>query len=391
MVAVADRPKARYSRRDLTDFANSGHGTLAGRYLRLFWQPIYHSENLPPGQARPVRVMSIDYTLYRGESGTPYLVDSHCVHRGMQLSPGWVEGECIRCFYHGWKYDGSGQCVEQPAEPKPFAEKIRIGGYPTRDYLGLIFAYLGEGEAPPFPRYPDFEDPQLYLELDSYPRACNYFNNLENSLDSSHVGFVHRGMAGAWDGVADSPIINVTESCWGITNSNKRPSGGTGLSQFGMPNIFHAKALPTEPEVIGFREFLVWWTPVDDENHMQYTVNAVRLAADKMRDYQERHTARVARRNTLHGEVAAQVLEGGARLQDVDPGITDMVRLQDDIAQIGQGVLPNRGEDHLGQSDVGVILIRKLWTRELRALAEGRPLTQWKYDVEELMLRRDGN
>ena len=391
MVAIADRPKSKFTRRDLTEFAKTGSGTLVGRYMRMFWQPIYHSEHLPPGHARPVRVMSTDYTLYRGEGGAPHLVEARCLHRGMQLSAGWVEGDCIRCFYHGWKYDGSGQCVEQPAEPKSFAEKICLGGYPTQDYLGLIFAYMGEGEAPPFPRYPDFEDPQIYLELDSYPLACNYFNNLENSLDTSHVGFVHSRSAGAWDGVTDSPIIKVTESCWGITNSNVRPSGGGGLSQFGMPNMFHAKALPVEPEVIGYREFLVWWTPVDDESHIQYTVNALRLPADKISEYQQRRVARVAGRTTPQGEVAAQILEGKTRLQDIDPAITDMVRLQDDIAQIGQGVVPDRASDHLGQSDVGVILIRKLWTRELLALAEGRPLTQWKYDVEELTLHRDND
>ena len=125
--------------------------------------------------------------------------------------PAGSNGDTIRCFYHGWVYDGTGQCVEQPAEPQPFCDKIRIGGYPVQDYLGLVFAYLGarvgEGQPPPMPRYPTFDGIDGVLEMDSYFRACNYFNNLENSVDSSHVGFVHRGGAGAWDGATEGPII----------------------------------------------------------------------------------------------------------------------------------------------------------------------------------------
>src|SRR5713226_7171098 len=114
--------------------------------------------------------MSEDFTLYRGQSGTPHLVAFRCAHRGTQLSTGWVEGDCIRCFYHGWKYDGAGQCVEQPAEDSSFPPKVKIVSYPTEEYLGLIFAYLGDAEhgdtgafrPPPLPRYPDFGSLRAY-------------------------------------------------------------------------------------------------------------------------------------------------------------------------------------------------------------------------------------
>ena len=124
---------------DATDFVHTGPATLAGRYMRKFWQPVYLSERLKEGQAAPIRIMSEEFTLYRGASGAPYVVGFRCAHRGTQLSIGWVEGECIRCFYHGWKYDGTGQCVEQPAEDESFASKVRIRSYPTQDYLGTCF------------------------------------------------------------------------------------------------------------------------------------------------------------------------------------------------------------------------------------------------------------
>ena len=102
------------------DLYQTGPGTKAGRYMRMFWHPIYVAENLKPGWAKPIRILGEDFTLYRGESGTPHLVGFRCAHRDAQLSVGWVEDDCIRCRFHGWKYDASGQCIEQPAEKKPF-------------------------------------------------------------------------------------------------------------------------------------------------------------------------------------------------------------------------------------------------------------------------------
>ncbi len=136
------------------DFARTGPDTLAGQYLRRFWHPVYRSQDLPLGKMVPIQIMSERFTLYRGETGIPHVVAFRCAHRGTQLSTGWVEGDCVRCRYHGWKYDGSGQCVEQPGEDESNAAKVQIRSYPTKEYLGHIFAYLGVGEPPPLRRFP---------------------------------------------------------------------------------------------------------------------------------------------------------------------------------------------------------------------------------------------
>src|SRR5712692_85167 len=99
-----------------TYYAHAGPGTPMGRLLRQYWQPLALAEDVAPGGAIPVRLMNEDLTLYRGESGAPYLVAQRCAHRRTLLYTGWVEEECLRCMYHGWKYDGSGQCIEMPAE-----------------------------------------------------------------------------------------------------------------------------------------------------------------------------------------------------------------------------------------------------------------------------------
>ncbi len=384
MTAIAGRKS------NWPDFHHTGPGTLAGGYMRSFWQPVYHGEDLPAGRAKPIRIMNIDYTLYRGEDGKTYLAQFRCPHRGLQLSAGWVEGDAIRCYYHGWKFDGAGRCVEQPAEPRPFTDKVKIRTYPCREYLGLIFAFLSEDEGaapPPLPRYPDFENFEGVLELDSYFRGCNYFNNLENGGDKTHSGFVHRNNPGSFDGFTYAPAVEAKESIWGVTVSG-RWSDQVRVSQIGMPNIFHHKAQPTDPAIAIYREFMAWWVPVDDHSHTQFTVAAVRMPKDKAQQYLERRQARLAKRTVSSVELANRLLKGEIYREDIDPETTDFVRMQDHVAQIGQGTIPDLEQETLGQSDKGIAMIRRVWSRELNSLAEGRPLKQWRYDPEELCISR---
>src|SRR4029079_11993104 len=98
---------------DYEDIVRTGPGTLAGRYLRSIWQPVYHSADIAPGSAKPLRIMGEALALYRGASGALHLVDGMCPHRGTRLSAGRVEGDAIRCFYHGWKFDAAGLWAEE--------------------------------------------------------------------------------------------------------------------------------------------------------------------------------------------------------------------------------------------------------------------------------------
>ncbi len=365
---------------DYDEFVHTGPGTLAGRFLRMFWQPVYCSHELPPGRAVPVRILGEDFTLYRGEGGAPHLVGFRCAHRGTQLSLGWIEEDAIRCFYHGWKYDGSGQCVEQPAEPKPFAERIRIPSYPVKEYVGLIFAYLGDGEPPPFNRYPKFEVPHGVVDVLRYDRLCNYFNNIDNSLDSAHVTFVHSRHR---DNVSDKavlgdPVISVEESDWGVRRYVKYPNGAEVVAYFGMPNINYVNGQVVDPEVKR-ADALIFKVPVDDEYHAHFEARLIPLEGNEGRRWLEYRRAERAKEASNRAELVKAVLQGKLRLDDIDPNRTDYVIIEDELAQSGQGAIADRGQEHLGRSDTGVFLLRKLWERELRALAEGRSLKQWSY------------
>ena len=180
----------------------------------------------------------------------------------------------------------------------------------------------------------EFEKFEGLLEHDSYFRACNYFNNVENAADLTHSGFVHRNTPGSCDGFTNSPLMDAEESCWGVTIYARWPEQ-IRISQIGMPNVFHHKAHPTDTTIAPYREFLAWWVPIDDESHIQFTVAAVRIPPDKMQVYTKRRAARLAKRIHSIVKLGERVLKGEVWLNDIDRDSTDFLRLQDDVAQVG--------------------------------------------------------
>jgi 5,5'-dehydrodivanillate O-demethylase len=358
-------------------YIHTDRGTPAGRYLRQFWQPVYHSADLAAGRAVPLKIMNEELALFRGEGGRPFLVEGRCPHRKTHLSNAWVQGDTIRCFYHGWKFSGDGRCLEQPAEDSSFCDKVALRSYPTRDYLGLIFAFLGEGTPPEFPLYPEFERFTGLLEIDSYARDCNYFQNLENALDMSHVGFVHGDNRAAFDGIGRGRDLRAEETDWGVGYVFTRSDGQRRVQQFGMPNVFHMMALPNDKD-IGWQESLFWWVPIDDGTHMQFSLHRVPALGDAAQRVRERRQKRRSEIDLAHQDVCERILAGMLSLRDVDPNRIDMVRLQDDLAQIGQGRIAERDGERLGTADVGIGVIRRLWHRETAALLDGRPQKPWR-------------
>jgi 5,5'-dehydrodivanillate O-demethylase len=361
----------------LDDIVRTGPGTLGGRYLRSFWQPVHVAEALAPGTAIPIRVMSEMFTLYRGVDGAAHTVAPRCPHRGTQLSTGRVEGDALRCFYHGWKFAGDGACIEAPAERAGFCDAVNIRSYSTQEYLGLIFAFLGEGEAPPFPRYPELEDEGVLEVTEPVVWPCNYFNRLENSADPVHVPFVHGDSEFGEAGLGEVPEVSGEETGFGISTSAKRPNGAVRVTHFHMPNINYLKDPPKENSR-GWVEHLSWRVPVDDENCASYVIQLAHVTGADAEEYRERRKRKLEKARTTASAtmLGPRVLEGSLRIDDIEDR-TFIVNLQDYVAQVGQGTIADRSDERLGRSDRVVLLMRKIYLRELQALADGRPLKHW--------------
>ncbi len=359
------------------NFTSIGPGTLAGRFIRTFWQPVYQSDKLPQGKPAALHILGEDFTLFRSDSGTVHLVGPRCAHRGLKLSTGRVEGENIRCFYHGWCYDGTGQCVDQPAEKQGFPERVQIPSYPVREYIGLIFAYLGEGEPPEFPTFDAFDQDDGFIDLRSNFRPWPFFTQIENSIDESHFNFAHRRSKFADIGMTDEiPELLFEETDYGFVRMGKR-GNAVRTSHVIMPNLGLS---PIYEHDMGWAEHLAWRVPVDDGTHISVLADFVHKTgaeADKFREIRAKKRAALKKMEPAIS-VVERIINGELHADDVDIDRPDIIFIQDAVSCMGQGLDRDREDDLLGTSDKHVSVMRRLWTREMRAIDKGRPTKKWR-------------
>jgi 5,5'-dehydrodivanillate O-demethylase len=170
-----------------------GPGTPGGDLMRRYWFPIATSADVMEPTAKAVRILGEDLTLFRDKSGRLGLITQRCPHRRVNLRLGIPEEEGLRCLYHGWMFDTSGQCVEMPAESpeSTFAARIKVDAYPVEELGGLIFGYLGPQPAPELPRWSLFVADNVFRMIGSTMLDCNWLQCQENSIDQTHLEWDH--------------------------------------------------------------------------------------------------------------------------------------------------------------------------------------------------------
>jgi len=371
-------------------FVETKPGTLGGRYLRQFWHPVLRSVDLPAGRAKPVRLMSEDYTLYRGEGGKAHLTVHRCPHRKVALSVGYVEEDSIRCMYHGWKFGADGRCTERPAEGG--TGSIAIETYPVEEFLGLIYVYVGGGAPPAFPPYPGFFAEGV-IETYAPHFPCNYVQSYENDWDLYHANYTHRtgeihgpaagpGRADFFMGVFKS--TKFAETDYGVVRTMTVMGGMTNAAILLLPTTvrlliptFNEQSRHTGPSL---RETYIIHTPIDDENHIAFVVQLVPVtgaAAEKYQaEYQRVLEIRKSRPSTV--AMAEKGLAGELCITDMKDHPM-LVEIEDMLTQVGQGRIVDRRGEKLGRTDNGVVFYRRILARELHALAQGRSTKQWAY------------
>jgi 5,5'-dehydrodivanillate O-demethylase len=379
-------------------FYQTGPDTLGGKYLRQYWHPVATSAELAPGTAKPIKLLSEEFTLYRGETGTLHLTEKHCPHRRTQLSVGYVEGDSIRCLYHGWKFGADGACVERPAEPA-VGSHIKIKTYGVNEFLGLIFAYIGEGPEPAFPPFPGFEGEGIIsTEVEFF--ACNHFQSWENDWDPYHAdwthlqGEIHKPLPGEsrkdfYMSMLKTQVFEETD--YGIVRRLEVPGGIKNATVMLLPSAVRL-FIPTFNELNRrgagpqFRDTYIIHTAHDDFTHTAFLTQLVPVTGEEAEAYKKQHEDVAELRKTLPtaAEAGRLILAGQAKLADFKSHPV-FVAFEDTAAQVGQGVIADRTREMLGMSDAGVVYLRRLMARELSLLADGKPTTDWKtvWDMPE--------
>ena len=176
----------------------AGPGTPMGDLFRCYWMPALLAEELPENDCPPVRVKLLGERMiaFRDSEGRYGLIDEFCAHRGVSLWFGRNEHGGIRCPYHGWKYDHTGQCVDVPSEPAEsgFCQKVKLTAYPLVKVGDVLWTYMGPAEhKPPMPEWEFARVASEQTFTSKRFQECNWLQALEGGIDSSHVSWLHSG------------------------------------------------------------------------------------------------------------------------------------------------------------------------------------------------------
>ena len=348
-----------------------------GELMRQYWMPAMLSSELPSPDCSPVRVMLLGEELiaFRDTAGRVGLIQNYCPHRGASMFYGRNEEGGLRCIYHGWKYDVTGQCVDMLNEPEDtnFARKVKAVAYPCVERNGCIWTYMGpETVLPPLP------DLEANLAEGYHTLAMEHDHNwlqvLEGTIDTIHAGVLHAG-ATRWQDQPEgsfrqaylkerSARFEVIDIPGGVTYGAHRPSSpGT---EYWRVATFLFPFYGISPPGGGFQGVptsLTAAVPMDDEHTLyvhfiskQATASYDLLpntpgwygrfnaAANSSNDYLfDRELQRRSRLN-----------EGGLNYSGIPNG-----RHQDRAITASMGTIYNRTREHLGQTDSGIIRTRK--------------------------------
>ncbi len=161
------------------------------------WYVAAEASDLTPAAPLKVRIMGFDFALFRDGQGVAHCISDICVHRGASLGLGRMEGGCLECPYHGWRFDGAGEVRRIPSLPADvrIPARARVDSYPVIERYGWIWVFLGdlpEAERPPLPDFPEYADTANWRAIrGDWHWKANYARIVENGLDFAHAPFVH--------------------------------------------------------------------------------------------------------------------------------------------------------------------------------------------------------
>lgn len=361
-----------------------GPGTPVGELLRRYWYPVAAASELARHPTKFVKVLGEELVLFKDGQGRLGLIGAYCAHRRANLAYGIPEDDGLRCPYHGWKYDGSGRCLEQPFEEtvrpgRTSKDRIQLAGYAVQQLGGLIFAYLGPKPEPLVPRWDLLVEENVWREIGYTLTACNWLQTVENILDPVHVEWLH--------GVFRSYAAERTGRAEGRRKRIRHLKIAFDLAEYGIIKrrlledeteeaddwkIGHWLVFPSiqkGPDMLRFR------VPVDDSHTAQWYFSIHPLGEGE---------TQTESKIPLY-EMPSPVLDrqGQPQLEyldnDVDP--------QDNAIFASQGVLFDRTREMLGESDHGIVLYRHMLDNQLHLVAAGKdPMNVFRIPNENIRL-----
>jgi phthalate 4,5-dioxygenase len=386
------------SREENELLTRTGPGTPGGDYFRRYWLPVLLVSEAPAPDCPAVRLRLLgeDLVAFRDTEGRVGLIDEFCPHRRASLFWGRNEECGLRCVYHGWKFDVNGDCVDMPNEPPEygFDNKVRIAAYRTREYGGIVWAYMGPPEhVPELPKLEWARVPGSHRYISKRRQETNYLQAIEGGIDSSHSNFLHASVE-AFRAAPDylekvktsanlraryhlldrAPRFTVKKTDYGLAIAVRRNAEEDTyywrLTQFLLPshtmipyqkgNSIHGHCWVPRDEETCWVWTMSWnpeaplseeeWKAIREETFVHTGVDPVTLRPHRNKDNNygiDRAEQRNSSMTGIHGFAA-----------------------QDQAMQESMGPVVDRTRERLGTSDTAIIAMRRLLLQEIRALQE---------------------
>ncbi len=304
--------------------------------------------------------MGEDLVLYKDLGGKYGLIDRHCRHRRADLSYGYVESCGLRCNYHGWLYDADGRCLAQPYEDVAHPEarirdEIRIKAYPVEELGGLLWAYLGPEPRPLVPDWEFFSWKNGFRQIVKAEIPCNWFQCQENSIDPVHFEWTHSNWSIRLGGVAGPYTpqhvkVDFSEFQYGFQYKRIR----TDTSEH--DRLWTVGRVCLWPNGLFTGNHVEFRVPVDDENTLSVMW----------------HFSRVPREREPYVQNSIPTWQGPIADPATGRWISSHVMNQDFVTWVGQGRVADRSQEYLAPSDRGIVMIRRRFLDDIKAIAEGK-------------------
>jgi 5,5'-dehydrodivanillate O-demethylase len=352
-----------------------GPGTPIGELLRRYWHPIAAVGQLDEKPVMPVKLLGEELVLYRDRSGTLGLIDRYCPHRRANMILGIPEEEGLRCPYHGWRFNETGKCLEQPAEPRPFCDRVKMTSYPVREACGAVWAYLGPAPVPELPMWDLMTWENADHEIGFVHIPCNWLQSMENCADTMHFPVLHGNFHDYVLERLGRPDLK--KRLWrpgdpeedrmiGINEHDYEVNDRGILIRYTQANktkddpdwrIGRQVAFPTVERAVNDLEIRV---PIDDTHMMYFCVRAHWLPPGEK--------SKQDKTKIPYFEVPYALDKNN----NIDWSVLDGNGMQDNVVWGSMGPVVDRSKEMLGDSDRSILLYRRLLKEQAELVAEGK-------------------
>lgn len=405
------------SHEDNETLVRVGAGTPMGELMRLYWIPFLPASDLAQdGQPQRVRLLGEDLIAFRDSEGRLGLVDHACPHRGAPLVFARNEGCGLRCIYHGWKFGVDGQVLDMPAEPveSRLKEKLSIKHYPCVERNGVVWTYMGPDRDHP-PALPNLEwnlVPPENVHVSFRVQECNWLQAVEGEVDSAHAPILHgridsQGAISGWTAKKDlRPTFECQRQDFGMSIASRRKLDDDTtywrVNQFMLPFWTLVPPQSQYPELSGHA-----WVPIDDENTLciMFSYHPTDTLYPKTKKlFVEGHAGRetghasesayaprpptqpFAKYWTKFNNDTAFRFNYDAQTKTWFSGLPGLW-VQDAACQSGVAPIYDRSKEHLGVSDTGVAMTRRLLLETARNLSAKQQRPARSADPDLWMVR----